>query len=118
MKNAGRVGHRREKNKKQWKKNRTEESSAGSDEQGVQIGTHEKQPKFGSPVGSGALIPGVMDVGDNALSSIPVRNNAALPVIHSRLTPHRPTPIYSFLGVENAPLDLVLIFDARLVLHL
>lgn len=29
---------------------------------------------FGSPVGSSALILAVMDVGDNALSSIPVRN--------------------------------------------
>lgn len=41
---------------------------------------------FGGPVGSGALIHAVMDTGDNALSSIPVRstgpNNTALTVIH------------------------------------
>lgn len=46
------------------------------------------------PVGSGALIQDVMDAGDNALSSIPVRstgpnNTARYPLIHC-------TPIYSF----------------------
>lgn len=46
-----------------------------------------REAASGSPVGSSALIPGVMDAGDNARPSIPVRNNAAFSVIHSRFTP-------------------------------
>lgn len=63
---------------------------------------------FGTPVGSSALIHAVMDAGDNALSSIPVRstgpNNTAHPVIHC-------TPIYSFLR------DLVLLASATSLIN-
>ena len=68
------------------------------------------------PVGSGALIRAVMDAGDNALSSIPVRsigpNNAvARPVIHC-------TPIYSFLLLQPVgPRIATVLFDAGNILN-